>query len=78
MNRQQFKQLLKDTFLEVTFEYNGKRTLVSPIGSGRYSFSYNDEYNRDDMDFDELISMPIYDGKTILDISDDITDIQEI
>ena len=78
MSREKFKKLLKDAYLEIRFDYNGKTTFVSPLGSGKYDFMYGEDVEHNDIAFDELITTPFFNGKTILDIVDDITELEEI
>ena len=77
MKREKFKKFIKDCFLEFSFDYKDTSTLLQPRGSGKYDLIINDELIDSGLTFDELISTPFYDGKTILDISEEVEDLQE-
>lgn len=77
MKKEKFKKFIKDCFLEFSFDYNDTSTLIQTWGSGLYSIIINDEMIKHRIKFDELVSTPFYDGKTILDISEEIEDLQE-
>lgn len=77
MNSQQLKKFLRDAYLDISFDYKDMHTLIQPRGSLRYDISCNHKFDENDITFEELISTPFYDGKTILDISEEIEDLQE-
>ena len=77
MKKERFKKFIKDGFVEFSFDYNDTSTLIQTWGSGLYSIIINDEMIKHRIKFDELVSTPFYDGKTILDISEEIEDLQE-
>jgi len=77
MKRESFKKLIKDAYLEISFDYKNTSTLLQPRGSGYYDLIINDELIDSGLTFDELISIPFYEIKTILDISEEIEDLQQ-
>lgn len=77
MKKEKFKKFLKNAYLEISFDYKEKSTLLQPRGSGHYDLIINDELIDSGLTFDELISTHFYDGKTILDICEEIEDLQE-
>ena len=67
MDRQTLKKYL---FQDVEFEYKGKDASFCPVG-GVFGVMYDGDC-RDFDDFDEAIDEPMFDGKSLLEIWDDV------
>lgn len=71
----QLKNDLKNLIHYATFEYKGKRCGVDPVSKKHFDMWYG-ENDYAAKSIDEVMSHPLFDGKTLPEIFDDIIDLE--
>ena len=74
MNTEKIKKIVLDSFSHVTFEYNGKSCGIVPFSSTEFDIWYGDKVETVDS-IDRVMDTPIFDGKPLSDILNDITEL---
>ena len=79
MKKSELVKRLKESYLDIRFDYKDITTLIVCYGPGKYDvIMYNAEERITCDNLDELLKLQLYDGKTILDICEDITEFEYI
>ncbi len=74
MTSSMIKKHLDDLIGCITFEYNGYSCGIDPLAHDDFDMWYgNDEYKAHSID--EVMKIKLFDGKSLEDIEDDITDL---
>ena len=73
MTLSQFKKYLDHLVGCVSFDYNGYSCGVDPIGRARYDVWYGNTVVSV-TSVDEVLNIKIFDGKSLIDIWDDLTE----
>ncbi len=71
----QLKNELKDLAHYAIFEYKGKRCGVDPVSQKHFDMWYG-ENDYPAKSIDEVMEYPLFDGKTLSEIFDDIIDLE--
>ncbi len=84
MNTQQLQKFMYDMYTDVSFFYRGAYAVICPSGKwteesgwSLYGVSWKDT-DKEYTNFNALMNDPIYDGKTLSEISEDITELEMI
>lgn len=84
MNANQLRKFMYDMYTDISFLYRGAYAGIFPSGrwtkeSGwsLYEVSWKD-VDEEYTNFNDLMNAPIFDGKTLSEISEDITELQMI
>lgn len=75
MTISEVKKYLSDLIGHITFEYNGYSCGVDPITLNSFDMWYGDNVITVDS-IDEVINNNFFDGKSLKDIFDDITELE--
>ena len=75
MTISEVKKYLSDLIGHITFEYNGYSCGVDPITLNSFDMLYGDNVITVDS-IDEVINNNFFDGKSLKDIFDDITELE--
>ena len=78
MKKSELVKRLKESYLDIRFDYKDITTLIVCYGPGKYDIICNDESRIACDNLDELLALQLYNGKTILDICEDITEFEYI
>lgn len=73
MTSEKLRELIMTTFSAVTFIYNGKNCGIDPYSTEEYDIWYG-ENDTTVKSFDEVLNIPLFDGKALCDIIDNIAD----
>lgn len=77
MTKNQLIKELKEAYQEFELEHGKTRTFIMPRGQEMFDIFVNDE-EEINCNLDELLRLRLYDGKTLLDICDDIVEFEYI
>ena len=78
MTEKKLRQFIKDCYSDVTFMYKEKWGIIIPDCQGNYSVAWGDKHHLEYSDVDEFLNDPIFDGKSFLEIKDDLVDLYQI
>jgi hypothetical protein len=77
MTGEALRKFIKDAYSDVTFLYKHSYCCIVPEGKKEYSVGWSDTVKNYD-NVDELMNDPMYDGKTLYEICDDITELEMV
>lgn len=75
MTKKEFKRYIESLVSEIEFTYNGKDGCVDPLNRKSYYLIYDGE-SIEVHSIEEVMNTPYFDGKSLDEIFDDITDIE--
>ncbi|MBQ7975399.1 MAG: hypothetical protein IJ300_06905 [Clostridia bacterium] len=78
MTDNKLRQFIKDCYSDVTFMYKGKWGIIIPDCQGNYKVGWGEHHNLIYTDVDEFLNAPIFEGKSFLEIKDDLIDLYQI
>ena len=80
MTREQKIKLIRDNdWRDVIFKYKGEYGIIMPdnIDSSCFVIDYGDNSCRD-KDYEKVINAPVFDGKSLIDIADELTEVEAL
>lgn len=81
MTREQKIKLIRDNdWRDVTFKYKGKYGIITPDYKdvNLYLLSYGENTVIRDKDYEKVINAPVFDGKSLIDIADELTEVEAL
>lgn len=74
MSINDFKNKVNSLFSYIGFEYNGLNCGIDPLNTNHFDMWYGDDYHKAGS-IDEVMEYPLFNGKSLKEIYDDITNI---
>ena len=81
MTREQKIKLIRDNdWRDVTFKYKGEYGIITPDYKdvNLYLLSYGENTVIRDKDYEKVINAPVFDGKSLIDIADELTEVEAL
>lgn len=75
MDRQKLRELIDELYLDLTFLYKGKCGIIMPENNDRLIIAYADD-ERICKNTDEVMDAQIFNGNSLNDICNEITEVQ--
>lgn len=77
MKTKQLRNLISETYLDITFKYKDMYGIIMPRGSDKFCLGYGDITEEYDS-LDELMNAPNFDGKSLAEIAADISELEMV